>query len=150
MTRTLWIPMPMPNLNDLLAAALSHRTVYGKLKRKWGGVVSLYARSQGFAAIDGPAHFEIEFVEPNRRRDPDGLVAGGTKIVFDALQEAGLLANDGWEHVLSILPTWRVDKAAPGVRLTVREATKANPVSVGALPGPVTKPAGTGGATNAR
>jgi Holliday junction resolvase RusA-like endonuclease len=93
---------------------------YANMKRHWAGVVRIHAHAQHFDPIAGPAHYEIEFVEPNRRRDPDGLVAGGLKIIFDALQEAGLMQNDGWANVLSISPTWRVDKTKPGVRLTVR------------------------------
>lgn len=111
----------MPGLNELLTAALNNRHTYGSMKKKWGGVVALYARSQGFMPIGGPAHFEIECVEPNRRRDPDNLVGGAQKVIFDALQEANLLENDGWEHVLSISSSWRVDKGRCGVQLTVRE-----------------------------
>lgn len=130
MSRSLWIPLPLPNLNDLIKEATDTiRTKsgqvlrgvhYANMKRHWAGVVRIHAHAQHFDPIAGPAHYEIEFVEPNRRRDPDGLVAGGLKIIFDALQEAGLMQNDGWANVLSISPTWRVDKTKPGVRLTVR------------------------------
>lgn len=130
MSRTLWIPGPMPNLNDIIAACNSTiKTRSGKvlrglrwnsMKQEHGARVRLHAHAQHFDPIAGPVHFDVEFVEPNRKRDPDGIVAGGVKIIFDALQEAGLMQNDGWTHVLSINPTWRVDKLQPGVRVTVR------------------------------
>src|SRR4051812_11593330 len=99
MISTLWIPLPMPGRNEQERAARSHWSVAAKLKTKWAQIVKLYANSQRFPVITGPAHFEFEFVEPNRKRDPDNVVGGGTKVIFDALQEAKLLANDGWEHV---------------------------------------------------
>ncbi len=120
--RVLWVPLTMPGLNELLGAALRNRHVYGSMKRKWGGVVALYARTQGFPKITGPAHYEIECIEPNRRRDPDNFIGGAQKVLFDALQDEGLLENDGWEHVLSITTSWKLDKTKAGVRLTVKEA----------------------------
>lgn len=123
--RSFFVPMQMPNLNDVIEACKTHYAVYAKLKRKWGSTVALCARAGGFTRIQHPAHFSFEFREPDRRRDPDNLIAGGLKVIFDAMQDAGLLHNDGWNDVLSITTSWRVDKERPGVMLTVREEQKA-------------------------
>jgi len=119
MKRLLWIPAPMPGLNEIISAAERSPHAWGNLKKRWSSIVALYALQQHFPAIEGPAHFWIELVEPNRKRDPDNILAGALKIIFDALQGSKLLRNDGWNHVLSISPTWRVDKLKPGVLLTV-------------------------------
>ena len=116
--RTLHIRQRMPGLNELIALAKSHPKAYAREKKKWAHVIGLYALEQKFPVIDEPAHFEFEYLEPNRRRDPDNLT-GARKFCLDALQDAGLLANDGWENILSFCETWKVDKQ-PGVRLTVR------------------------------
>jgi Holliday junction resolvase RusA-like endonuclease len=128
--RTLFIPSPLPNLNDLIeAAAHSFRTRTGKtirgvkyreLKKSWAGIIALHARQQNFDPLMGPAHFDFEWLEPTRRRDPDNFVSGGMKLIFDALQEAGLMQNDGWNQIMSMTHTWRVEKSTPGVRITVR------------------------------
>lgn len=119
MTQTLTIPARMPGLNELTANN-THRYAYGKMKARWGRTIALLARAQGFRPITGPVHFEYEFGEPTRRRDPSNIAAGGIKIIEDALQEAGLLPNDNWEWVLSFVATWKVsDKAY--VKVTVRE-----------------------------
>lgn len=120
-SRSLWIPMPFPGLNDIIGESSRSHHGWNRMKQKWGRTVVLYARSQNFEAIRTPAHFEFEFIEPNRRRDPDNVVAGGVKIALDALVQAGLLKDDGWDEIASILPSWRVDKDAPGMRMTVRE-----------------------------
>lgn len=118
-TQTLTIPARMPGLNDLIGAALAHRGSYGTMKKKWGRTIALLAHAQGFKRLESPAHFEFEFGEPTRRRDPDGFVGGALKVFFDGLQEAGILENDNWEWVLSFVATWRVSKE-PYVKVMVR------------------------------
>lgn len=119
MNRSLWIPAPMPGLNEIIAACERSPYAWGKIKKRWSATVKLYAIQQRFDPIPGPAHFAIELVEPNRKRDPDNVLAGALKITLDALRMSGLLQNDGWKHILSISPSYRVDKLRPGVRLTV-------------------------------
>jgi Holliday junction resolvase RusA-like endonuclease len=113
--------MVLPGMNEILGASNANRFGYARMKKKWGQTVGLFARLQAFPPVSAPAHFEIECREKNRRRDPDNIAGGAQKIILDGLQEAGLLENDGWEHVLSLLVTWKVDAAKPGVLLTVRE-----------------------------
>lgn len=118
----LWIPGPLPGLNDIIDAKgnrfRSGYDAYSSLKRKWGQTVALLARAQRFRRLE-EGHFVYLFREPNRRRDPSNFVAGGVKIVEDALQEAELLPNDGWKQVLSIDPHWVPDPIRPGVSLFV-------------------------------
>ncbi len=109
----------MPGMNEIIALAKRSHYSYNAEKRKWAKVIQLYALEQGFQPITEPAFFEFEHLEPNRRRDPDNLAGGAQKLAFDALQDAGLLRNDGWEHVLGISHTWKVSEEV-GVKLTVR------------------------------
>lgn len=125
----LWIPGPLPGLNEILDArgivmktkdgVARRHDGYSKMKRTWSERIALYARQQGFATVTGAAHFWYNIAEPNRRRDPSNFVAGAVKLIEDALQDAGLLKNDGWEHVLSIKTEWRLVPDRPGVMLTV-------------------------------
>lgn len=119
MNTTLWIPGVMPGMNEIIAACERSPYTYAKMKKKYGQDVALRALSQQFK-IPGPAHFTIECVEPDRRRDKDNVLAGALKITFDALRHAGLLENDGWAHVLSIIPHFSVDRDKPGVRFSYR------------------------------
>ena len=120
MTQTLTIPARMPGLNELIGAANNNRHAYNSMKRRWGATIRLLASAQGFKPITAPVHFEYEFGETSRRRDPSNVVSAAIKLCEDGLQEAGLLPNDNWEWVLSFVATWRVsDKAY--VKVTVRE-----------------------------
>lgn len=125
----LWIPGPMPNLNDVIAAAGSfspgahsqdrrhrgHRwTRYNNMKQKWSAEIMIYARQRQLRPITETC-FAFMIAEPDKRRDPDGFISGALKIIFDALQECRLLRGDGWRHVTDLKPYWTIEREAPGV-----------------------------------
>ncbi len=118
----LWIPGPLPGLNEILSAKANRYkrgfSEYTALKRRWTGIIQLYASSQNFPSRDC-GHFTYIFRERDQRRDPSNFMAGGHKLIEDALQGLRLLPNDGWKQVLSIQDEWLVDKASPGVTLFV-------------------------------
>lgn len=127
----LWIPGPLPGMNEILRArgvvlrvkggGSRRHDGYSKMKRAWAEKIALFARASHFGRIATPAEFFFEIREPNRKRDPDNLASGCQKVVLDSLKEAGLLENDGWKQVAGIHTTWTVDEKRPGVMLTVRE-----------------------------
>ncbi len=109
--QALWIPGRLPGLNEIIDAAGTRKgtwNAYMSMKQKWGLNIATHARGQGFAAFEH-GHFTYLFQEPNHRRDPSNVIAGGVKLIEDALQEAGLLKNDGWGEVLSIRPYYLVN-----------------------------------------
>lgn len=117
----LHIPGRLPGLNEIInAKGNSFRggyNAYSKMKSQWGAMVGLIAAATKFEAIER-GYFTYLFYEPTRQRDPSNIVAGGVKIIEDALQEAGLLKNDGWQQVLGYVAYWTVRKH-PGVTLFV-------------------------------
>jgi hypothetical protein len=116
----LFIPGPMPGENELLAArgqvggfhegTAKRSNGYSQLKQKWTAEVqmrALVARLQ--PGCIPPAHFTFLHFERDQLRDPDNLSGGAQKLLFDALKGAGLIANDGWRHVLGIRHHWIVE-----------------------------------------
>lgn len=121
MLQTLWVPGPLPGLNEIINAKGNRLgrgglSEWNKMKKLWHGRVASMAIQQKIQRIES-AHFYYTFVEPNRRRDPSNVMAGAIKIIEDGLQHAGLLAGDGWKNVLSIGALWECDDRAPGVRV---------------------------------
>lgn len=116
---TLRLPLSLPGLNEIIDASKKHWSVYAKMKKKWGHTVALYAKSQRFARIEKPSHFEFEWMEATAHRDPDNVSSGGRKVILDALQGAGLLENDNAKWVLSFADVFSYGKDV-GVVLTVR------------------------------
>ncbi len=113
----LWIPGRLPGLNDIVAMNRSSHHAYHACKNKWHHTIGLIAMASGAKRFER-AHIRLQWVEPNKRRDPDN-VCGGLKFILDALKLSGVLGSDGWAGVLSIAHTWGVDKSNPGVRVTL-------------------------------
>lgn len=120
-----WIPGRMPNLNDIIAASASHDrgpggrgrkrwSQYNELKQAWSREILLYSRGRGLKAITTTC-FTFMFVEKDKRRDPDNIIAGGMKLIFDGMKDARLIPNDGWNEVKEIRVYWMVDASNPGV-----------------------------------
>lgn len=75
---------------------------YNALKARWTRDIALIARrGTGTAppAPTVPAVIEFVWYEPDRKRDPDGVAAGGAKLILDGLVAAGILAGDGSRNV---------------------------------------------------
>lgn len=122
---TLWVPGPLPGMNELIAAAKGsggRGAGYARLKRQWTETVWALAKA---SRIDKPGPFERrvfiswEWVERDKRRDPDNVAAGGRKLVLDGLVAAGVLAGDGWRHIDAWRDRWTVNPERPGVGVTI-------------------------------
>lgn len=118
----LFVPGPIPGMNEVLdSKGNSFRggyNGYAKLKKKWGGLVGLLAASQGLKPIKS-GYFTYLCLERNKQRDPSNVACGAVKIIEDALQDVGLLENDGWGQVLGFVPYLHVNAVSPGVTLFV-------------------------------
>ena len=104
----LWVSGRLPGLNDIIeqsAGASSGWSKYNQTKQAWSANIGLLAAMKGVGAIP-PGYFTYLFAEPNCRRDPSNVVAGGVKLIEDALQAAKLLKNDGWTDVLGFCGYW--------------------------------------------
>lgn len=136
MTQFLWIPGKLPGLNEIIrergrtfGKGRKRSDGYAKLKLAWADRIKAHARAQRFRPVDFAA-FSYLFVEAERRRDPSNVIAGGMKLIEDALQEAELLAGDGWANVTAIAPFWALGDP-PGVLVACGESvlTKAELVA---------------------
>jgi len=130
MPQRLWIPGPLPGLNEIIDAKAtrygrSGRSKYTGMKEKWDGLIRMLATAQNLRPF-GEAHFVYLFRERSRRRDPSNFTAGARKVVEDALQQKGpegkrIMPNDGWGNVLSFQDYWLVDAARPGVSVFITD-----------------------------
>lgn len=96
----------MPGLNDLIACAkVSGRrngqknwNAYAAMKKQWGEIIKLTALAQGIKPVTR-VWIDYVWIEPNKKRDPDNVCAGGRKLILDGLVHAGVLPGDGWKHI---------------------------------------------------
>ena len=128
--QALHIAARLPGLNEIISAHGTAQQVrtrtgkliriskYDKLKKQWGERIAWEAKAQKLAPVKR-AHFAFEWGEPDRRRDPDNIAAGGRKLILDALVKAGILANDGWQQIAGWSDTFHV--GVPGVVVYIVE-----------------------------
>ena len=118
----LFIPGPLPGLNEMIAAAKSGRrggNRYAKRKKDW----TEYIRDLISECTPSPmaaVSLVIRYYEPNRKRDKDNIAAG-KKFIIDALVSAGVIPNDGWKHLRGWRESFHIDRNSPGVSITIRE-----------------------------
>lgn len=121
----LFIPGRLPGLNDLIRTAKVRRgawSLYQQTTANWHRTIALLARAQGLAPV-GRAFLSFTWLEANRRRDPSNVAAAGQKYIEDALQKAGILANDGWRHIAGYAHHFGVKPDQPGVIVEIHDIT---------------------------
>ncbi len=128
MTAGLWVPGPLPSMNDLIAAAKGsggRGIAYATLKRQWTGAIAGLATRAKLPGFPGAATLEFLWSEKRRNRDPDNIAAGGRKLILDGLVTAKVLKGDGWRFVWSWTDKFVVTDGPwkPGVSVIIREAT---------------------------
>lgn len=111
----LWIPGRLPSINDLIFTKVGKRI---RAQAEAVGRVVLLAQMARLPRFES-ARFVFVWVEPDRRRDKDGVAAGGRKVVLDGLVQAGVLPGDGWDHVEGWADSFAISKDAPGARVRI-------------------------------
>jgi hypothetical protein len=118
--RTLWIPGPLPGLNEIIALRASrYKGAYSEEKRRWNDAIKLCAMAASLGAFVRPVRVHFDLREQSRRRDPDNVFAGASKFCLDALVKCGVLPNDGWANIAALSCSWSVDAQKPGVLVTI-------------------------------
>jgi len=108
------IPGEFPGLNEVTAANRSNRYAGASQKRRSTDAVAMYVKAHRLRPLF-QRRYRWRFIWycTDRRRDPDNI-ASACKFVFDGLQKAGILDNDGWQQVGEICHRFVVD-ITPGV-----------------------------------
>jgi len=74
---------------------------YNAVKARLQNDVAIHALKAGLPRpVPGPAWLSFLWCEAERRRDPDNVRAGGTKIILDGLVQAKVLPKDGVRDVV--------------------------------------------------
>jgi len=87
------------------------RPDYHDLKTTWTDAVSVLCRAQRLRRLSPmyAARFLFVWHEPDRKRDPDNVAAGGRKLILDGLVAAGVLETDGARHVGAFVDEFEYD-----------------------------------------
>jgi Holliday junction resolvase RusA-like endonuclease len=113
---SLTVPLPLPQLNDVVRLAKLHPVAYSREKKRHTARVFWLARAAQLGREQGPVRVRFEWHPKDRRSDLDNLAAGGCKAVLDGLVAAGVLRGDSMRWVTAIAhELMAVDKEHPHV-----------------------------------
>ena len=112
-----------PSLNEYLAACGRNPHVGAKLKREYMMLVVNAIRRQvdRHYKASKPLIVHFRYFEPTRRRDKDNIDSLCRKYVFDGLQVAGIIDNDGWDEIENYTHDFFVDKKNPRIEVYLEE-----------------------------
>lgn len=121
MTQSFFIGARLPGWNEMLELRARSPHAYAKTKKKWGGVVAMFARTSKLKGVKGPVKMHFHFFEPNARRDPDNMLSAA-KMGLDALQEIGVLPGDSQMWIRGLSFSWEVSEGPHGIKVTMEDA----------------------------
>ena len=116
-SQSIFLPHRLPNLNDMLAAAKRRHgkwNEYAEMKAVWHQTLAAEIRKAKLRPMPC-AHVVFRWHEPDRRRDLDGITAGG-KFILDTLVALKILPTDGWKGMKGLRHEFTVS-AFPGVHV---------------------------------
>ena len=113
----------LPSLNDLLRGAVRHQKAYGQMKERmeFDVINAIRLQLKGWKA-DKRIQLNITWGEKNKGpyRDFDNVVAGGRKIINDALTRSGTIKDDN-PHYLGYGKNEFVYTDKPFIRVEIVE-----------------------------
>ena len=117
------IPGRLPGLNEIIDAAKQGKGKY----QPYAMMKEEYTTMIGWLAKKLPKYEKVVLIitwyEPDRRRDPDNIMAG-QKFILDGLVQASTIPNDGQRHIQGILHRFDVDRKNPRVEVEIVDIEK--------------------------
>lgn len=120
MKQLLYIDGELPTLNEITKANRTNKFAGASLKKTYTNLVAWECKKQGVKAFNKKINVEIIWHCRNKRKDKDNIMAG-QKFIFDGLQLAKVIRNDGWTEIGYILHNFIVDKKNVGVEVIMQE-----------------------------
>ena len=115
------IPGRLPCLNEIISKAQYNRFAYGSLKKTTDKLVSKYILASGIPKITKPLRVVIDWIEPNSRRDIDGISAG-SKFILDSLVNTERIKDDSRPWIREIVNHFPPpDKENPRILVSLEE-----------------------------
>ena len=114
-----------PALNDFIGAMNRNRFIGAQMKKKYERVANEAIKSQlKGLRIKEQVFIEYVYYEADKRRDKSNINAFAVKIIEDALQDCGILKNDGWDNIAGYSQYFMIDKKNPRIEVIIREVER--------------------------
>ena len=103
-------------LNEYSEAERTHYRYGASIKKAETNRAALELKSQWDGVPIPKSVFKFTWYRKNRRTDPDNMVFA-KKFILDAMQQVGIIKNDGWKQVAGFIDEWDVDPDDPRVEI---------------------------------
>lgn len=111
----------LDGMNEIIAANRKSPYIGAKEKRKQQDIVVKAIRFHRLKGVRNyPVKIKLDWYEKNGMRDPDNISAA-RKFIFDALQEADVLKNDGFAEIKALRDYFHIDKLKPRIEVEIVE-----------------------------
>ena len=114
----------LPSLNEYCKAERTGYHAANRMKHDCQRTVEGYIRRFKLKPIKHPVKILYRFYEPNRRRDKDNIAGVAHKFIQDALVNAGILKDDGWDYVIGFSDEFYIDRKNPRIEVTLIEESR--------------------------
>jgi Holliday junction resolvase RusA-like endonuclease len=88
----------LPGMNEIIELAKRHYAKYMAMKRDNTNMVAWQCKAQKIRPM-GRVDIIFTHYRKDKREDKDNISGGAQKIVFDGLQCARVINNDGWSEI---------------------------------------------------
>ena len=113
----------LPGLNEMIDAAKQGKGKY----QPYSIMKQTYTDMVAWLAKKLPAYEKVALIitwyEPDRRRDPDNIMAG-QKFILDGMVQAGVIPDDSQKYILGIYHRFKVDRKNPRVEVEIVDMEK--------------------------
>ncbi len=106
----------MPGYNAMLNKAKGKHGLYMYTRAKNNLITEVQILAGKLRRLKTPLFLEITYYEPHKKRDLDNI-ASCKKFIFDGLQKAGKIRNDGWGEITGWNETFKIDKRNPRIEI---------------------------------
>nr|WP_315104208.1 hypothetical protein [uncultured Catonella sp.] len=114
-----------PAFNDYIKTMNYNRFVGAQLKKKYERVANeAIIRQLKGVRIEKKVFIEYTYYEADKRRDKSNINAFAVKVIEDALQDCGVLKNDGWDNIAGYSQHFKIDSKNPRIEVLIREVKK--------------------------
>lgn len=110
------IPGRLDGLNAYVNACRQNPQAGAACKRNNQNRVIEAIKKANLKPMKTPVVVEVFWFERDMRRDKDN-VRSGIKYILDGLVQAGIIEDDGWKHINTIVDRYFIDKDNPRVRV---------------------------------
>ena len=111
----------LPSLNEYCKAERTGYHCANNMKKSCQRAVEADIRRFKLKPIKHPVKILYRFYEPNRRRDKDNIAGVAHKFIQDALVNAGILKDDGWDYVIGFSDEFYLDRKNPRIEVYLHE-----------------------------